>query len=594
MLVSTDVLSLGAAFAGLLYVRYSEPGAAPRASAVMLCGVAIGAHLGLGWLAKIYRGRSLVGNAEETVALGTVALAVGALTYLANHLVQPQMVARTVAFGAPLVGVALMVLARAGWRAYALQAGWVRSEQSRRTVIVGAGEGGRQLVSSMVSTANSPFLPVAFLDDDPWRRHFRFKGVAVRGTLGDLESVVARDAIDTVVVAIPSADSELIAAISDRCARLDVDLKVLPPVEDLFEGKVSIRDVRDIDIADILGRSAIETDLDSIAHFLNGKRVLVTGAGGSIGSELSRQISRWHPAELMMLDRDESGLHGVQLSLHGRALLDSPDVILCDIRDAAALQAVFEARRPEVVLHAAALKHLPMLEQYPLEAVKTNVMGTANVLMAAERAGVERFVNISTDKAADPVSVLGFSKRIAERLTADFAARAQGTYISVRFGNVLGSRGSVLTTFAAQIANGGPVTVTHPDVTRYFMTVGEAVQLVLQAGAVGRDGEVLILDMGEPVRIDDVARELIRQSGRQIDLVYTGLREGEKREEILRSRGEHDHRPSHPLISHVTVPPVSVEAARRLPTTGPSGEVVAALRNLALQPQAASQVRRVL
>jgi FlaA1/EpsC-like NDP-sugar epimerase len=256
-----------------------------------------------------------------------------------------------------------------------------------------------------------------------------------------------------------------------------------------------------------------------------------------------------------MLDRDESGLHGVQLALHGQAMLDDPGVVLADIRDRDALMRVFRERRPEVVFHAAALKHLPMLEQYPVEAVKTNVIGTLNVLHAAAAVGAERFVNISTDKAADPTSVLGLSKRVAERLTASVAADTAGTYLSVRFGNVLGSRGSVLTSFAAQIAVGGPVTVTHPDVTRYFMTVQEAVQLVIGAAAIGRDGEALILDMGEPVSIRQVAEQLIEQSGRHdVDIVYTGLREGEKLHEVLLSADEVDHRPISPLFSHVQVP----------------------------------------
>jgi FlaA1/EpsC-like NDP-sugar epimerase len=292
--------------------------------------------------------------------------------------------------------------------------------------------------------------------------------------------------------------------------------------------------------------------------------VLVTGAGGSIGSELCRQISHYAPAELMMLDRDESALHAVQLSITGRALLDSPDVILADIRDVKHLNQLFDQRRPQVIFHAAALKHLPMLEQYPGEAVKTNVWGTLTVLQAAAAIGVERFVNISTDKAADPVSVLGYSKRIAERLTAHVAAEADGTLLSVRFGNVLGSRGSVLTAFAAQVAAGGPVTVTDPLVTRYFMTVQEAVQLVIQAGAIGQDGEALVLDMGKPVSIDEIARLLAAKSSRAVEIVYTGLRPGEKLHEDLLAADEIDLRPVHRLISHVPVPPLDPQSVLQI------------------------------
>ncbi len=560
ILISTDVLALLVAFAVLGSLRYDDA-AVPWGGIFLVAAFAAAVHLVLCWQVKLYRGRAIVASSEETVLLAAVAVVTTLLCSLFNLLLDPHPVARTVPVGAPIAAAGLMIVARAAWRRYAMRTGWNRSGEAVRTLVVGAGEAGQQLVRSMIGNVSSPYRPVAFLDDDPWRRHFRYEGVAVEDTVAALESVVETQAIDTVVIAIPSVASEFIVDVSERCAALGVDVKVVPPVAELLGSRVSIRDVRDINITDLLGRNAIETDISSIADFLNGKRVLVTGAGGSIGSELARQISKWHPAELMMLDRDESGLHGVQLSIHGHALLDTPDVILCDIRDTDALNAIFDERRPEVVFHAAALKHLPMLEQYPLEAVKTNALGTANVLEAARRAGVERFVNISTDKAADPTSVLGYSKRVAERLTADFAARAPGTYLSVRFGNVLGSRGSVLTTFAAQIALGGPVTVTHPDVTRYFMTVAEAVQLVLQAGAIGSDGEVLILDMGEPVKIDDVARELIRQSGRGIDIVYTGLRDGEKMDEILRSDVELDNRPVHPLVSHVRVEATGTESA---------------------------------
>ena len=254
----------------------------------------------------------------------------------------------------------------------------------------------------------------------------------------------------------------------------------------------------------------------------------MTGAGGSIGSELCRQLHQFRPAELILLDHDESALHAIQLALHGRALLDSDESTLVDIRDAPRVMEVFERLRPQIVFHAAALKHLPLLERYPAEAVQTNVRGTLAVLEAAAACHVESFVNISTDKAADPVCVLGYSKRITERLTADMASRADGTYLSVRFGNVLGSRGSVLTAMSAQVAAGGPITVTDPEVRRYFMTAGEAVQLVLQAAVLGRGGEVLVLDMGEQVLIADVARRLAANAAREIEIVYTGLRPGEK------------------------------------------------------------------
>ncbi len=319
---------------------------------------------------------------------------------------------------------------------------------------------------------------------------------------------------------------------------------------------VTLNQLHEVKVEDLLGRRPIHTDLGAIADYLSNKTVLITGAGGSIGSELARQVHKFGPRELVLLDRDESGLHAVQLSVYGRGLLDTPDIVLADIREAAVMDEVFAAHKPDVVFHAAALKHLPMLEQYPAEGWKTNVVGTLNVLDAARKHGVQHFVNISTDKAADATSVLGKTKRIAEELTASFATDGAGTYLSVRFGNVLGSRGSMLHTFTAQITAGGPVTVTHPEITRFFMTIPEACELVIQAGAIGDPGDVLVLDMGSPIRILDVAKRLIAESGKDIEIVFTGLRNGEKLHEVLFSDGEERFPTTHPLVTHVQVPPV--------------------------------------
>jgi FlaA1/EpsC-like NDP-sugar epimerase len=341
-------------------------------------------------------------------------------------------------------------------------------------------------------------------------------------------------------------------------------VKVLPPTSELLGGTVGLGDIRGLTPEDLLGRHEIRTDVRSIAGYVTGKRVLVTGAGGSIGSELCRQLYRFAPGELIMVDRDESALHAVQLSIEGRALLDSPDLVLLDLRDRSAVERLLAERRPHVIFHAAALKHLPLLERHPAEAVKTNVWATLDLLELAAKFDVGRFVNISTDKAADPCSVLGYSKRITERLTSYMAAESSMECLSVRFGNVLGSRGSVLTTFQAQIDRGGPLTVTHPDVTRYFMTVEEAVELVIQAGAIGRPGEVLVLDMGSPVRIADVAQLLKARSERPIAIQFTGLRKGEKLNENLWGKDEADDRPCHPQISHVQVDPLDPIHVRAL------------------------------
>ena len=390
---------------------------------------------------------------------------------------------------------------------------------------------------------------------------------------------VERTGASTVVLALPSADADTIARLRLDAVDAGASVKVLPATTELLHERVGIQDLRDINLKDVLGRNQLDTDIDAIADYLTGKRVLVTGAGGSIGSELCRQIQRFEPAELLMLDRDESALHAVQLSLEGRALLDSPDVILCDLRDRDTVREVFRTRRPQVVFHAAALKHLPMLEQYPVEAVKTNVVGTLTLLDAAQEMGVEHFVNISTDKAANPTSVLGYSKRIAERLTAERTG-ADGVYVSVRFGNVLGSRGSVLAAFAKQIAAGGPLTITDPDVSRYFMTIEEACQLVVQAAAIGSSGEALVLEMGEPVRIIDVARQLMDQAGTPVPIEYTGLRPGEKLHEDLFGDDEPQGvRPVHPMVCHVPVPPLTRGDVATL-ATGDSGAAIESMRRL--------------
>jgi FlaA1/EpsC-like NDP-sugar epimerase len=367
---------------------------------------------------------------------------------------------------------------------------------------------------------------------------------------------------------------------------------VLPPVSELLDGRVGEGDIRLLTEADLLGRREIDTDIAAIAGYLSGRRVLVTGAGGSIGAELCRQVARFNPAALAMLDRDESALQMVQLSMEGRALLDSRLLIVADLRDRERLDEVFAEHQPEVVFHAAALKHLPLLQLHPEEGVKTNVLGTLNALEVSVAHGVTRFVNVSTDKAADPTSVLGYTKRITERLSAAADDLGQGTYISVRFGNVLGSRGSVLTTFRAQISSGGPVTITHPDVSRFFMTIEEAVQLVIQAGAIGDGGEVLVLEMGDQVRITDLARRLIEQSDTPVEIVFTGLRDGEKVQEVLVGRSEVSEPTSHALINRVSVPALGFAALPRLDRSMGEAALLMELRNLCEKESAEESVGR--
>ena len=546
-------------------------GLIPAWGVLSLVGIAVLIHTIGAWRLRLHQGRSVVGSFEETFLLASLLAFVGTVVTIFNALMPHLFSARTIPIVATCIALILCSWPRGLWRVLIHDGHRGRDGHAPTPVVVaGAGEAGCQLVLSMQRDPDQHWLPLAFVDDDRFKRHFRYRGVSVLGVLDSVSSVATQVGAETVVIAMPGAGSETVSRVYDAARAAGLTVKVLPSVSALLDG-VDHTAVRDIQPEDFLGRQQVDIDVGAISGYLRGKRVLVTGAGGSIGSELCRQIRTFGPAELLMLDRDESALHSLLLSMFGRADLETPDVILANIRDAERLRDIFEARRPEVVFHAAALKHVNLLESHAGEAVKTNVRGTVVVLEAAAAVGVERFVNISTDKAADPQNVLGYSKRIAECLTTSVGKSADGTFLSVRFGNVLGTSGSVLKTFDAQIKAGGPVTVTHPDVTRYFMTVREAVQLVIQAAAIGRKGEALVLDMGQPVRILDVAQQLVDQAPDPIEIVYTGLKDGEKLEEVLIGADEVDDRPFHPLISHVLVPPISTQDGLSIPVSSDNG-----------------------
>ncbi|MGI8807528.1 MAG: polysaccharide biosynthesis protein [Acidimicrobiales bacterium] len=524
--------------------------------------VAIQGVAGLG--CGLYTGRSRFGSFDEVVSMVRSITVTAVILFVVNLAVDPRLVPASVPVVAGVLALALLAGIRYCWRLALERRRRPNGDGCHRLLIFGAGEGAAQVIPALLRDPNSAYLPVGLIDDDPGKRKLRIMGVPVLGDRTRLVEAAKECRADSLLIAMPSAGPDLVTELSELARVSGLAAKVLPPVGELFGGQVDASDIRDVTTADLLGRHEIDTDLEAIAGYLTGKRVLVTGAGGSIGSELCKQIYRFAPDRLFMLDRDESALHAVQLAIEGRALLDSPDLILCDLRDRPAVQEVFTRLRPDVVFHAAALKHLTLLQQHPQEAVKTNVWATLDLLEITAKAGVKRFVNISTDKAADPCSVLGYSKRITERLTSHFASTAQGTYLSVRFGNVLGSRGSMLTVFQSQIERGGPLTVTDPQVTRFFMTIEEAVQLVIQAGAIGHDGEALVLDMGKPVVIAEVARLMAARSDRRIGIEFTGLRPGEKLHEVLLAQGEVDVRPAHHLISQVPVPALDPYHARSI------------------------------
>jgi FlaA1/EpsC-like NDP-sugar epimerase len=547
---------------------------------VLLVPFAMAAQGVVGVAAGQYRGRWRYGSFDEVAALVRTVAVVTTLVAVVNRLLLPERIPVGATIGAGLLAVLVQAGARYTWRLVLERRMRPTGEGATRVVVFGAGEAGDQLLTAMMRNPSSPLFPVALLDDDPSKANLRLRGVPVQGGRSEVVEVAQRHQAAGLVVAVPSADAALIRELTAQADQIDLSVMVLPSVGELLGARVGISDVRPVTEDDLLGRHAVDTDVEAIAGYLTGRRVLVTGAGGSIGAELCRQIWTYAPAALVMLDRDESSLHAIQLAIEGRALLDSRNLVVADIRDQRRLADVFAEHRPEVVFHTAALKHLPLLELYPGEAVKTNVVGTKLLLEAAQEAAVERFVNISTDKAADPISVLGYSKRIAERFTAAVGEQNPG-YISVRFGNVLGSRGSVLTSFRAQIDAGGPVTVTHGSATRFFMTVQEAVQLVIQAGALGGRGEALVLDMGEPVSIMEVAHRLVGAAEHPVDIVQTGLRPGEKVHEVLVGRGETALPTSHAAITQVGVPALDLDATAAIDPHAPVEVVTEALRGFA-------------
>ncbi|WP_081737973.1 polysaccharide biosynthesis protein, partial [Arthrobacter sp. H41] len=519
----------------------------------VFCGVAVLAQLVVGLSFALYRGRYSFGSFHEARLLVIVTVLVSVILVLVSVAFFTVIeVPRSI--GIIAFPFACMFLAATRY----LKRMYVESkarpgEDAQRTLIYGAGFLGNSLVARMMQDPESPYVPVGLIDDDPAKKHLRLSSVPVLGRLEELPAIAARTGASILVLAFSEVEASQVRRVSDLVAGLGIKVLVLPPLRDMLGTGKGLSDFREVAVEDLIGRRPVDIHADEVAGYITGKRVLVTGAGGSIGSELCRQLAAFNPAELIMLDRDETGLQSTQISLTGRGLLTGRDTVLADIRDSDALLDIFEDRHPEVVFHAAALKHVSLLEQYPEEAWKTNVQGTLNVLRASAAAGVTNFVNISTDKAADPTSVLGHSKRVAEKLTSWHAQQSGQKYVSVRFGNVIGSRGSMLPLFTEQIRSGGPITVTDPEVTRFFMTIPEACQLVVQAGAIGRGGEVLILDMGEAVRILDVAQRMIAMSGKDIDIVFTGLRPGEKMHEDLIGVGEDDSRPLHPKISHTSV-----------------------------------------
>ncbi len=413
-------------------------------------------------------------------------------------------------------------------------------EKRTRLLIVGAGDAAEKMLREIQDNPRLKYIPVGFLDDDARKRGRSIHGVPVLGTIDEIGEIPVQ--FDEILIAIPSANGDEMRRLVEICDRTGKRFRTIPKIGELIEGRISVSAIREVRLEDLVGRQEVRLDPESISRFLCGKRILVTGAGGSIGSELVRQISRFQPQAVGLLDFSELNLFQVEQEFERRLRSLPTQSFLADVRDRDALNRVLSEFRPHIIFHAAAYKHVPMQENHPREAVLNNILGTRNLVDLALEMEVESFVLVSTDKAVRPTNVMGATKRVAELFVESMNGRQDTRFVAVRFGNVLSSSGSAIPIFQAQIAQGGPVTVTHPDITRYFMSIPEAAQLILQAGAMGKGGEILILNMGKPIRIVDLARDLIRLHGlepeKDIAIEFTGLRPGEKLYEELITSGE--------------------------------------------------------
>jgi FlaA1/EpsC-like NDP-sugar epimerase len=451
--------------------------------------------------------------------------------------------------------LSIAVLSASRLAARFLEARRHRAREGVRTIVVGAGSAGQLIAREAVASDRANFQVVAFADDDPSKLGQLLHGIKVEGRIDDLPRMIRDLGAKEVIIAMPSARGTLVRRIVELASQAGARTRTVPSLADLVSGNIEFTALRPVEIQDLLRRAPIKTDITAVKSLAEGRTVLVTGAGGSIGSELCRQIADLRPELLVILDHSENQVFEIEGELRRRNPTLKVSPVIADVRDQSRVRIVFERFRPFAVFHAAAHKHVPLMEENVVEAITNNVMGTRNVVEAAVESGVTHFVLISTDKAVRPTSIMGATKRLAEILVRVAAARASRHFVAVRFGNVLGSRGSVVPTFMNQIERGGPVTVTHPDMRRFFMTIPEAVQLVLQAGALGAGGELFVLDMGDPVKIADLARDLIRLSGLEegedIEIKYTGIRPGEKLYEEVLFGDEDVRETAHPKVIRV-------------------------------------------
>jgi FlaA1/EpsC-like NDP-sugar epimerase len=525
---------------------------------VFMCAVALLVKIPIYYFFGLYRRLWVYASTNElrliTAAVTTASVITSGVMLLFNGLgwVKPGMPRSALGIDW-LLSLILIGGSRFALRILAEQSTMARPDgKSRHVLIVGAGDAGALMVRELQKSPQLNLTPVGFLDDDLSKQNHVIYGVKVIGAVNDLATAIDVHRINEVIIAIPSAPGRLVRMVNDVCRLKGIPSRAIPSIYELVGGKVSINRLREVDITDLLRREPVRINDEAVGAALEGKRILVTGAGGSIGRELCRQIARRNPAELVLLGHGENSIFEILLELQQDYPEPMLSPVIADIRNAERLTQIFAEHQPQIVFHTAAHKHVPLMEANVVEAVTNNVLGTRNVVQCALDHTVERFVLISTDKAVRPSSIYGATKRLAEMIVLDAARANKRAFTVVRFGNVLGSRGSIIPKFKQQIANGGPVTITHPDMYRFFMTIPEAVYLVLQAASMERGGETFVLNMGEPVRILDLAEDLIRLSGlephRDIEISYTGIRPGEKLTEVLWDEGTPLAKTLHPDI----------------------------------------------
>ncbi|GKU77032.1 nucleoside-diphosphate sugar epimerase/dehydratase [Paenibacillus sp. L3-i20] len=501
----------------------------------VICGVSLAFF-------RMYKRMWQYASIGEVIELIKAILVGMILSYLAIFLLYGERVPLSIATRSLELMLLFMGGSRFLWRLIRVNK-TAKTEQSNNILVIGAGDCGALIAKEILTSKRfKESCLIGFVDDDPYKKNMQVVGFPVLGSRTEINEIVKKHMIHDIVIAIPSSSRGDITDMINICKVTGAKVKIIPAINDIISGTIALHTLRNVEVEDLLGREPVSIDLEGVMGYVKDKVVLVTGAGGSIGSELSRQIASIQPAKLLLLGHGENSIYTIEMELKAKFPNVKLVTVIADIQDRDRIDEVFRLFRPQVVFHAAAHKHVPLMERNPSEAIKNNIFGTKNVADSANKYMSERFVMISSDKAVNPSSVMGATKRIAEMYIQSINVTSETQFVAVRFGNVLGSRGSVIPRFKEQIASGGPVTVTHPDMVRYFMTIPEAVQLVIQAGALAQGGEIFILDMGEPVRILDLARDVIRLSGFEPDvdvkIEFSGMREGEKLFEELLTESE--------------------------------------------------------